>query len=236
MTVLAAEEDFIWLDSLQAELGKKKITLKEMDIYPEKGIEQGIIKVLSEELDSLCAEGVPTVLLMSWQYLKTAGGSWQTGLEQICSGCPAPVVLLSERRQVKRELAGFEAGIADYVTKQDDIRIVAARLQSVLMRYASGQRAADGEDVLFEQATYTVWIQGQKQELSHLEYAVFECLYKNKDTVLKRQFIFREIWGEKPVKDMRVVDTVVKRLRKKIEKTQYVIQSKYKLGYILTKE
>jgi len=69
--------------------------------------------------------------------------------------------------------------------------------------------------------------------LTPKEYAIFECLMKNKNVVMSREQILVRCWGFDFDGESRVVDTQIKRLREKLGDHASCIKTVIKVGYKL---
>lgn len=202
---------------------KKNIEMIEADWTPLlQNAEPGILfarKEMEEEHAVLLAE-CPADSSPGQEDLKAL-------LVRLCQNAPCPVVLFSEEPDIQKELAALEAGAADYVTRQMDVRVTAARL------YAAARIPKYTRAVTEDRKQQFVSIDDAVIQLTQLESAVFHCLLQKKGSVLSRKELFQQGWSGRQVKNMRVVDTVVKQLRKKLQKTRFAIAAKYNLGYVL---
>ena len=82
-----------------------------------------------------------------------------------------------------------------------------------------------------EDTTHQVWVQNKEIYLTYKEYLLLECLTKNTNRLLEREQILNAIWGYDYYGDCRVVDTYIKKVRKKMEPCQY-IHTVFKVGYM----
>lgn len=244
-SVLVWDDDICWEEQFQRELIRAKIDIEEIDslrMLQDKAhsskkysalivaLEQFMQEISRNDLD----ETVGKESLYTINGTVNHGhGNWQRYLQELCGQLGIPVYLLAAQEDILQEVAAFESGAADYFWREKDIRTVVARIKSGI--YAKEEISVrNGTSVMEDADTYTVSIGNRKIALTELEFMVFRCLHRSKGQVVLREKIFEEIWGKKDTKSMRVVDTVVKQLRRKLEKTQFTILSKYKLGYILT--
>ncbi|WAM32416.1 winged helix-turn-helix domain-containing protein [Caldicellulosiruptor naganoensis] len=81
----------------------------------------------------------------------------------------------------------------------------------------------------------SVFYNDLKVELSPKEFETFTLLFKEHSKVLKRSYILEQVWGDPALYDERMVDDVIKRLRKKILQYNLPIEIKtmWGLGYKL---
>ena len=76
-----------------------------------------------------------------------------------------------------------------------------------------------------------VWINEELVSLTHKEYLLLEIFTKNHNMLLPREQILEAIWGYDYYGDGRVVDSFVKKLRKKLGDSGSYIQTVFKVGY-----
>jgi len=127
-----------------------------------------------------------------------------------------PVVLLTARSLPLDEVTGLGAGADDYVTKPFDADVLSARLHAVLRR----RRGRTAEvttvgDVRIDVVGRRVERAGAVVPLSAVEFRVLEALLRNRGAVLSREQVVAMAW-ESTWQDLRIVDTNVQRLRRKL--------------------
>ena len=76
-----------------------------------------------------------------------------------------------------------------------------------------------------------LWIQDELISLTHKEYLLLELFSKNHNMLLSREQILDALWGYDYYGDGRVVDSFVKKLRKKLGTYHYYIETVFKTGY-----
>lgn len=223
-SVLVWENDIGWCEQIQKVLEKEGILIKEVDS--------------KESLwHSLQEEGCIALVISLEQLLESFAASvWERELYRICQNIRGPVLLLSDKQGNDYELAVLQAGAADYVHREKGIAIFAARLRKSLWKEKDFKSSNTAYLDIYEMLSFCQVQIGQKKIfLTPKEALVFHCFLHRKGEIISRETILTEVWGEQVPECKRVVDTIVKQLRSKIKETQYVIRSKYKLGYFLEK-
>ena len=134
------------------------------------------------------------------------------------------------------KLLGYELGADDYVTKPFSMRVLYAKATALVKRSRGNLRSGDRlnagalELVLGARKAFA----GQQEiELSPKEYALLECLMRNKNVVLSRDQLLIKCWGYDYDGDIRAVDTHIKRLREKLGSHAGLIKTVVKAGYKL---
>ncbi|MCD8337490.1 MAG: response regulator transcription factor [Lachnospiraceae bacterium] len=146
-----------------------------------------------------------------------------------------PILMLNARGEEEDRVDGLLLGADDYVTKPFSPREVVARVQSILKRT---RPQPPERDIIFSNLTlcpssYEAAAGDTSIGLMPKEFYVLKCLIDRSGRVINRNLILDEVWGNNYFGDMRVVDTIVKRLRNKLEYggAQVTIQSVYGVGY-----
>lgn len=132
-----------------------------------------------------------------------------------------PIIMLTARDEEVDRVVGLEIGADDYVVKPFSMRELMARVKSVLRR--STRMEPDGDQPL---RVAGIKLIGDRREaywnesrllLSKLEFDLLEHLLRHPGQVLSREQLLESVWGYDFTGDTRVVDTAIKRLRKKFE-------------------
>lgn len=139
-----------------------------------------------------------------------------------------PVLMLTARREESDKVLGLESGADDYLTKPFGTRELVARVRALLRRPRASQMAAAGgegrsdrpivvHEVEIDPARHRVTVGGRPVELTAQEFQLLHLLASRAGIVFSRGALLARIWkGEVHVTE-RSVDTLVKRVRRKIE-------------------
>lgn len=133
-----------------------------------------------------------------------------------------PIVMLTAKVAESDRVAGIELGADDYITKPFYMRELVARVRMVLRRAPGTVPRPEDEvltvhDLVVDTAGHTVTVAGREVELTPQEFALLECLARNRGRALTRDVILSQAWGENEYIDPRTVDVHVRWLRRKIE-------------------
>jgi DNA-binding response OmpR family regulator len=139
-----------------------------------------------------------------------------------------PVLMLTAKREENDRVIGLESGADDYLTKPFGIRELVARARALLRR-PRGFAAADAlpqapgplriHDIEIDPARRRVVVSGQEVELTTQEFNLLYLLASHPGIVFSREALLARIWKEDTHVTDRSVDTLVKRLRQRIERT-----------------
>lgn len=134
-----------------------------------------------------------------------------------------PILMLTARREESDKVNGLESGADDYLTKPFGIREFIARVRALLRRRRPGANAsahlaavtAGGLHV--DPARRLVRVDDRDVDLTTHEFDLLYVLASNPGIVFSRDALVQRVWGGDTHITERSVDTLIKRLRKKIE-------------------
>lgn len=136
-----------------------------------------------------------------------------------------PIILLTSRDSEIDEALGLELGADDYVSKPFSVRVLLARVGALLRRenLRSNSESSEriqplrvGETVL-DPGRLRVEHRGAELKVTVTEFRLLEALCSRPGLVLTRAQILEQIRGDDSVVEPRIVDTYVRRLRRKLE-------------------
>ena len=130
-----------------------------------------------------------------------------------------PVLMLTARNTETDKVLGFELGADDYLSKPFGTRELIARVRALLRRSGGddpGQMLKLGE-LSIDPSRRTVTLARQNIELTTLEFDLLAFLVARPGRVFSREALMDQVWGEGRVVDERSIDSLVSRLRKKLE-------------------
>jgi len=138
-----------------------------------------------------------------------------------------PILMLTARREESDKVLGLDSGADDYLTKPFGIRELLARVRALLRRgEASQARAAAGSSggpvsykhIEIDPARRRVRVGTREIGLTFNEFELLYVLISNPGIVFSRESLLSKVWKDETYVTVRSVDTLVKRLRKKIER------------------
>lgn len=135
-----------------------------------------------------------------------------------------PILMLTARRDESDKVLGLDSGADDYLTKPFGVRELVARVRALLRRRrpVSGEHAppVQAGPLLIEPARRSVRLGDRDIELTAHEFELLYVLASNRGIVFSREALVQRVWGEDMHITVRSVDTLVKRLRRKLEADQ----------------
>ena len=141
-----------------------------------------------------------------------------------------PILMLTARREEADKVVGLESGPDDYLTKPFGVRELVARARALLRRPraavagAAANSPAAGPPAIvrvhgveIDPARRRVRIDGREVELTDQEFRLLHLLASHVGIVFSREALLSKIWRGDTFVTVRSVDTLVKRLRRRIE-------------------
>jgi DNA-binding response OmpR family regulator len=153
-----------------------------------------------------------------------------------------PVIVISAKDMVGTKIDILRLGADDYITKPFDLGEVVARVQSNLRRshkQATAGRIFNYKNLMLDDNSKSVSVQGTTIELTAKEYMILELLLKNRGKVFTKSNIYQFVWQDEYFDDDNAVKTHISNLRSKLKKispNEQYIETVWGLGYRLYKE
>ncbi|MFN7981918.1 MAG: response regulator transcription factor [Vicinamibacterales bacterium] len=136
-----------------------------------------------------------------------------------------PVLMLTARSDETDKLAGFGSGADDYLTKPFSIRELSARVDALTRRQRATSRDAreraqvvERPGIRLDVARRTLHVNGREVSITPHEFRLFYLLAASPGVVFSREHLLEEVWQGEVFVTGRSVDTLVHRLRCKIER------------------
>lgn len=148
-----------------------------------------------------------------------------------------PVIMLTAKGEEVDRLLGFALGADDYIVKPFSPREVVSRIQVIFRRLNSLNVAPENSrlqvgNTEIDVRCYEVRVNGEKVVLSPKEVEILHLMASQPRQVFTREQLLDSIWGFDFDGDSRVVDTSIKRIRKKMpENTSLQLRAVYGVGY-----
>jgi len=152
-----------------------------------------------------------------------------------------PIIMLTAKDDTIDKVMGLDLGADDYLTKPFAIEELLARIRSILKRSsrsAARSRLLNAGELVIDLEKYQVSYRQQPVELTKREFDLLKYLVENRNIVLTRDEILREVWGFDYTGDTNVVDVYIRYLRSKIDQrfNASLIRTVRGVGYILEDE
>ena len=150
-----------------------------------------------------------------------------TTLEKIRKNSSIPVILLSAKSEDYDKISGLEIGADDYITKPFNPLELVARVNSNIRRYVklgsikqtenSGDEIYSSGDLILNDDTKKVTVDGKEIKLTATEYNILKFLLKNKGKVYSISEIYENVWNEDSFAAENIIAVHIRHIREKIE-------------------
>lgn len=146
-----------------------------------------------------------------------------TAVTEIRKTSNVPIILLSAKSEDCDKILGLNLGADDYITKPFNPVEVTARVNSQLRRYTRLGSNVSPQNVLgiggleLDDDEKEVTLDGEKINLTPIEYEILKLLLQNKGKVFSPKEIYRKVWGDEPIGCDNTVAVHIRHIREKTE-------------------
>lgn len=130
------------------------------------------------------------------------------------------IVFLSARSEDYTQIAGFDSGADDYITKPIKPRVFISRIKALLRRVGGesvkADKILDFGDIKIDLEKYLVFKNGNEILLPKKEFKLLQLLVSKPGKVFTREFILEQIWGDEVIVGDRTIDVHIRKLREKL--------------------
>lgn len=129
------------------------------------------------------------------------------------------IAFLTARNEDYSQVAGFDAGADDYITKPIKPKVLISKVKSLLRRLkAESQEDSSVKigDITINRDEYLIFKGDKKIFLPRKEFELFSLLTSKPGKVFKRETILDSVWGNEVVVGGRTIDVHIRKLREKI--------------------
>ena len=132
------------------------------------------------------------------------------------------IIFLTARSEEFAELAGFEAGADDYVSKPIRSRVLLSRIKAILRRQNAGSRLEENVKIEFGELSidrdrFVVEYQGNTLQFPRKEFELLSFLASKPGRVFSRDEILENVWGNEVLVVDRTIDVHVRKIREKLD-------------------
>ncbi len=127
-----------------------------------------------------------------------------------------PILIVSAKSQKEDQLNGLLAGADDYIEKPYDIDIMLAKIRNIFKHRYSQDVITDG-DLCLDKMKHTLHKKGLLVELTAKEFDLLQLFMEHKGKALRKEYLFRKVWGMDSFSEPQTLTVHIKWLRQKIE-------------------
>lgn len=128
-----------------------------------------------------------------------------------------PIIILSAKIAKEDKINGITLGADDYIEKPIDIDILVAKIKGIFKRRYDIEIIVEG-NLTLNTVKQTLKVDNKEYELTTKECELLKILIENKNTTLKKEYLFNTIWGSDSETEFQSLTVHIKWLREKIEK------------------
>ena len=160
-----------------------------------------------------------------------------------------PILFISARQSDDDVLVALSIGGDDYIKKPYSLSVLLAKvkvnlkrveqLNAVNTRAGEGSAAAAGPEkgctLTLDEGTMSAVLNGERIALKAKEFALLQCLYRHRNTIVKKDVLFEEVWGDTFFSD-GTLNVHIRKLREKLEadpNDPKMLKTVWGTGYIL---
>ena len=131
------------------------------------------------------------------------------------------ITFLTARGEDYSQVAGFDAGADDYITKPIKPKVLMSRVKALLRRYKESHDSVS-EDVVkignltIDRDAYKIMLKDQEISLPRKEFELLYLLASKPGKVFKRDDILDKVWGNEVIVGGRTIDVHIRKLREKL--------------------
>lgn len=129
------------------------------------------------------------------------------------------IALLTARSEDYSQLAGFEAGADDYITKPIKPKVLVSKIKALLRRIKQdnlSENIVSVGNITINHDQYKVIVNNQEMVLPRKEFELLSLLASQPGKVFKRDDILDTVWGNEVIVGGRTIDVHIRKLREKL--------------------
>lgn len=182
----------------------------------------------STEAIQMARSIVPHLILLDVMMPEMDGMELCSELRKIPELNQTIIAFLTARSEDYSQIAGFEAGADDYISKPIKPKVLHSRIVALLKRHHSEssllenndsfqeQKTEVGLDLIIDRDRYVIFKQNIEISLPRKEFELLALLSSKPNKVFTRDDIFRSVWGDDIIVGDRTIDVHIRKLREKI--------------------
>ena len=128
-----------------------------------------------------------------------------------------PIIsFLTSRSEDYSQIAGFEVGADDYISKPIRPRLLLSKVKSLLRRSGVEQEQQKTSSLAINREKFVVELNGEEITLPKKEFQLLEFLVSRPGKVFNREQILSFVWGNDAIVGERTIDVHIRKLREKL--------------------
>ena len=129
------------------------------------------------------------------------------------------IAFLTARGEDYSQIAGFEAGADDYITKPIKPKVLVSKIKAILRRNTvieTETLTTEAGGIFIDKERHSITKDGIEINVPRKEFALLSLLMSKPGKVFTRVEIFNKVWGTDVIVGNRTIDVHIRKLREKI--------------------
>ena len=167
----------------------------------------------------LAKQQQPSLIILDVQMPDMDGITTCEKIREIPSLKETVVTFLTARSEDYSQIAGFEAGADDYITKPIRPKVLVSRVKALLKRRGITQDTnsiIELGDIVIDKEKHLTTYKGQEVIFAKKEFKLLKLLISKPGKVFTREEILEKVWGADIIVGDRTIDVHIRKLREKL--------------------
>ena len=180
----------------------------------------------------LAKQEQPSLIILDVQMPDMDGITTCEKIREITSLKETVVTFLTARSEDYSQIAGFEAGADDYITKPIRPKVLVSRVKALLKRRGitkDTNAIIELGDIFIDKEKHLTIYKGQQVIFAKKEFKLLKLLISKPGKVFTREEILEKVWGTDIVVGDRTIDVHIRKLREKL--ADHYIKTVKGVGY-----
>jgi len=178
-------------------------------------------------------EELPAAIVLD---IQLPDGNGLDFLKEIRITSNVPVLMLTAMRTHEDVIKGLEAGGDNYLTKPYKLGVFISYVEAMLLRASLIPDILTIGPLTLEPASGRALLHGEDMVLTQKEYALLQQFVQRPEKTLTAEYLYEKVWCQEMAGDDSAFRSAIKRLRKKLQNSGFMISSEYGEGYMLERE
>lgn len=180
---------------------------------------QVITATNGNEAIELAKEKIPQLIILDIMMPGIDGIETCIQMREIDSLKNTVITFFTARNEDYSQIAGFEAGADDYITKPIKPRLLTSKVAALLRRYTGTEEQGiliKVGDLTVDVEKYKVFVKDIEYSLPKKEFELLSLLVSKPNRVFTREEIYSRIWGNEVFVGERTIDVHIRKIREKL--------------------
>jgi len=167
----------------------------------------------------LAKQQQPSLIILDVQMPDMDGITTCEKIREIPSLKETLVTFLTARSEDYSQIAGFEAGADDYITKPIRPKVLVSRVKALLKRRGitkDTKAIIELGDIVIDKEKHLTTYKGQQVIFAKKEFKLLKLLISKPGKVFTREEILEKVWGTDIIAGDRTIDVHIRKLREKL--------------------